>query len=118
MECLKCGRETDQTFCEGCRAVMAKYPVKPGTVVQLPKRRTEDYWKRTAKRHTQITPEMQIDQLKQKNRRLWGTLITFVLLTALLCGAVYHLYKRSKLPAVGQNYSTVTTPTEESGISD
>lgn len=111
MECLKCGRETDQTFCEGCRAVMAKYPVKPGTMVQLPKRREDR--RHLAKRRIQITPEMQIEQLKQTNRRLWGTLITFVILTALLCGAVYHLYKQSKLPALGQNYSTVTTPVEE-----
>ena len=37
MKCVKCGRDTDQTFCESCRDDMARYPVKPGTIVQLPK---------------------------------------------------------------------------------
>lgn len=113
MECLKCGRETDQTFCEGCRKVMEKYPVKQGTAVQLPKRRADYYWKHSAKRHPQITPEMQVELLKRKIRRLWGSLISFVVLTALLCAMLYHMQQRSKLPLLGQNYSTVTTPTEE-----
>ena len=39
MGCLKCGRETDQTFCESCRETMKKYPVKPGAVVILPRER-------------------------------------------------------------------------------
>ena len=39
MKCLKCGRETDQTFCQACREEMEKYPVKPGTIVLLPKER-------------------------------------------------------------------------------
>lgn len=91
---------------------MAAYPVKPGTVVQLPKRPADYYWKRSAHRHPQITPEMQIEQLKRKNRRLWSCLITFFILMVLLCTAVYYQYRRSKLPAMGQNYSTVIVPTE------
>lgn len=38
MNCLKCGREIEegQVFCNDCLVQMAKYPVKPGTAVQLP----------------------------------------------------------------------------------
>ena len=43
MHCMKCGRDLEpgQVFCEECQAEMKKYPVKPGTVVQLPRRREE-----------------------------------------------------------------------------
>ena len=38
--CLKCRREIaeGQVFCDDCLAQMKKYPVKPGTPVNLPKR--------------------------------------------------------------------------------
>lgn len=38
LNCLKCGREIEegQVFCNDCLVQMAKYPVKPGTAVQLP----------------------------------------------------------------------------------
>lgn len=40
LNCLKCGREIEegQVFCNDCLVQMAKYPVKPGTAVQLPSR--------------------------------------------------------------------------------
>ena len=42
MQCMKCGRdvESDEVFCNSCKETMARYPVRPGVVVQLP-RRTE-----------------------------------------------------------------------------
>lgn len=111
MECLKCGRETDQTFCEKCRENMQKYPVKLGTVVQLPRKRKDTVPKRS-KRHVQITPEMQIEQHRKTIRSLirW---ILFLLIVIVLLGVLsFRLYKRSKQPLLGQNYSTVTQPTE------
>lgn len=41
MNCMKCGQETvdEHVFCEKCLAVMEKYPVRPGAVVMLPRRR-------------------------------------------------------------------------------
>ena len=50
MKCLKCGRETDQTFCDQCREEMDRCPVRPGTIIQLPKdltaadQRSGPYW--------------------------------------------------------------------------
>ena len=40
MNCLRCGRETEneQVFCFLCESVMVKYPVKPNTVVTIPDR--------------------------------------------------------------------------------
>lgn len=110
MECLKCGRETDQTFCPKCREVMEKYPVKPGTAVNLPKRKSESIKK--IRRH-QITPEMQVEHLKKRIVRLWYVIVTLVLLLAIACSAAYYLHGRNKLPLPGQNYSTVTEPTQE-----
>ena len=50
MACLKCGRETidPQVFCNTCQEVLARYPVKPGTPVQLPIRATAPVVKKTA----------------------------------------------------------------------
>lgn len=38
MNCMKCGAELkeDQVFCDECLANMARYPVRPNVVVQLP----------------------------------------------------------------------------------
>lgn len=40
MKCMKCGTaiSSDQVFCESCRDEMERYPVKPGTPIQLPNR--------------------------------------------------------------------------------
>lgn len=40
MKCMKCGTtiSSDQVFCESCREEMERYPVKPGTPIQLPTR--------------------------------------------------------------------------------
>lgn len=112
MTCLKCGRETDQTFCESCREVMERYPVKPGTIVQLPKDRSAAYTRRSQSWRTMVTPEMQIENQKQTIRRL--TVVVFVLSILLLIAgfALFRALGRSGQPPVGQNYSTVTKNTE------
>lgn len=40
MACMKCGREIPptQVFCDECLKEMEKYPVKPGTPINLPNR--------------------------------------------------------------------------------
>ena len=54
MNCLKCGRETssEQCFCQDCLLDMEKYPVKPGTVIQLPKRREGSASRKNTKRRS------------------------------------------------------------------
>ena len=69
MYCLKCGREVyeDQVFCSDCIAVMEKYPVKPGTVILLPKRREGNGGSRPTVRRKTLTAEEQIRKLEGVN---------------------------------------------------
>lgn len=117
MFCLKCGREIPegQVFCADCKDVMERYPVKPGTVVQLPKRRDAGPSRRNTARRRTITPEEQVQKLRRALRRmtlLW--VITALLLGAALYPAVlYFVDKDAFLP--GQNYSLIetTAPAEQ-----
>ena len=63
MNCLKCGREIEegQVFCNDCLVQMAKYPVKPGTAVQLPSRGSAAVSKKVhSRRRTKAAPEEQL----------------------------------------------------------
>ncbi|MGM9604432.1 MAG: hypothetical protein ACI3XG_05145 [Faecousia sp.] len=113
MKCLKCGRETDQTFCEGCREEMARYPVKPGTIVQLPKDRSASYTRRSQNWRAMISPETQIENQKRTIRRLAGAVAALVVLLVMMGIALFRVLSNSNLTPVGQNYSTVTKPTED-----
>lgn len=115
MECLKCGRETDQTFCEECRAVMEKNPVKPGTVVQLLNRDTLIPQKKVSRKN-KITPEQRIQKLKKKVVHLHWINSILVSLLLVLCMVVYLLYNRSTRPITGQNYTTNHTATEATAV--
>lgn len=116
MFCMKCGREIEegQVFCLECQRVMAKYPVKPGTVVQLPNRREPAPVRKSFGRRKTQTPEDQIRKLKKTLRFtvvLW--LITLLLLCAALIPAISYITGQEHfLP--GQNYSVIetTTPAE------
>ena len=108
MACLKCGKDTTENtiFCEDCAAEMEKYPVKPGTPVQLPKRTEHPNPIKLPKRRAP-SPEEQIKRLKKAVRILSLLLSVFVLLTALLVyPAVKYLLEDHFLP--GQNYSVIT----------
>ena len=112
MNCLKCGKETvsEQVFCPDCLLEMEKYPVRPGTVIQLPNHRSHSAPKKNSKRRS-IPLE---DQVKLLKKRLKQVSILFLiavgLAIALAFPAVEHLMENKF--AIGQNYSTVTTPTE------
>ena len=116
MLCMKCGREIEegQVFCLECQRVMAKYPVKPGTVVQLPNRRETVAVRKTFTRRKTLSPEEQIRRLKRTLRlvvALW--LITLLLFCVALIPAISYITGQEHfLP--GQNYSVIetTTPTE------
>ena len=119
MNCLKCGRETssEQSFCQDCLLEMQKYPVKPGTVVQLPKRREGSASRRSVKRRS-VSLEDQVKSLKKRIRLLTALLIlSFVIIASLVYPAWEYLVKDHFLP--GQNYSSyvvssvTTAPTEE-----
>lgn len=115
MVCLKCGREIEenQVFCPDCVDDMEKYPVKPGTAIQLPRRTETSLQKKShARRRTPPTQEEQIRSLRKALRVfiiIW--LVTLALLAATIYPTVeYLLAKDVLLP--GQNYSTFTDSTE------
>ena len=108
MNCMKCGRETknEQVFCQDCLRIMQKYPVRPGTVVLLPRRR-ETVVKKVVKRHT-IAPEEQIKALRKQLAILWIVLVVCLAAIVLMINPTLH-YALDKHVEIGQNYSSVTT---------
>jgi len=115
MNCMKCGRKIEeaQVFCPVCLAEMEKYPVKPGTVVQLPKQIPQQPVKKPVHRRKVTVPlEEQIKTLRKWARML---ALALVLAIALLIGAGYLMVRQyidlenSVLP--GQNYSSEAIPT-------
>ena len=110
MNCMKCGRETEneQVFCQNCLQIMEKYPVRPGTVVLLPRRR-ETVIKKTVKRHT-VPAEEQIKALKKQLLIMWIVLLVCLAAIVLMINPTLH-YALDKHVEVGQNYSSVSTNT-------
>ncbi len=111
MNCLKCGREiaSRQVFCQDCLLDMEKYPVKPGTVVQIPKRPDAPAARKTAKRRN-VSAEEQILSLRKKVRVLVLMLIVSVLLGCVLFYFAAEYWREDHfLP--GQNYSSIVVTT-------
>ena len=118
MNCMKCGRETqdENVFCQECLTEMEKYPIRPGTVVLLPRRREPIQPKKVPKRHVP-TPEEQI-----KFFRKWAVIATVLAaiclaLIALMFEPTMH-YVMDEHYEIGQNYSSVvhtTVPAASSG---
>lgn len=115
MNCMKCGREIEDphVFCKECLAEMEKYPVKPGTVVQLPHTPSYQAAKKTPQRRKAAPPlEEQVKVLRKRVRML---AIALILAIAFLIGAGYlavqqYIEMENKvLP--GQNYFSDITPT-------
>ena len=109
MLCLKCGRETidEQIFCDGCLQTMARYPIKPGTAIHLPRR---DSSKKPAPRKRVLSAEEQVQMLKQTVKRL---IIAIAILTVVLClttvSLIHNLFGETAEPITGQNYSIDTS---------
>ncbi len=113
MACLKCGRQTDQTFCDLCRAEMEKYPVKPGTIVQLPKARAASN-KRQQSRRPAVSLETRIEMQKLTIRRLSRAVAVLLTLLVLLGLAMFRVLRGTNQRPTGQNYSAMPTkPTED-----
>jgi len=111
MQCIKCGRDLkdSDTFCENCQEIMVRYPVKPGTVIVLPKHREPGFSRRSQTRRKPLSP--QAKARKQRRRRIIG--IVLVILGLLLSFAAGYLTawytpRENKL-LPGQNYSTMDT---------
>lgn len=79
MNCMRCGRECENqdVFCPECLEYMAQHPVKPGTVINLPKRSNRP---RPARKR-ENTPEEQIRWLEKRLdvRGAWIAILTVAL---------------------------------------
>ena len=113
MGCAKCGREIekDQVFCPVCLEEMERHPVKPGTVVYIPKHPEDGLEKKApVRKKLPPTPEQQIKKLKKKVA--W--LRIFLLLTMLICGVLSFAASQMVTELdfyrfLGKNYSTTET---------
>lgn len=106
--CMKCGRETEKedSFCRDCILDMKKYPVEPGTVVFLPRRKEVSIIKKTPKRYLR-TAEEQIAFLRKYVLILSVLLaICIAAICFLLRPAMTHLFTEHF--EIGQNYSSVS----------
>ena len=112
MQCLKCGKDVsaNPTFCDACLAEMEDCPVKPGTVVQIPRRELPD--KRTMALRTPSTAAL----LSRARRTLqWMYLLVALLslllsITGILLIRTLDSTPQHQGPAKGQNYSTTIQP--------
>lgn len=111
MNCLKCGRETagEQVFCEDCLLDMEKHPVKPGTVVLLPRRRDTSAAKKSSKRRSPSLEE-QVRVLKQRVR---VQVVLLYILLAMILALAYPAgkYLTGNSFKIGQNYTSITPTT-------
>lgn len=111
MYCIKCGREIETgVFCTACIDQMSQYPVKPGTVVQLPYRAPETALKKSAARKKPPTPEEQNYKLKRIVRGMGITIGSLLLILAITVMVLYQSLDTSKQDGqqgIGRNYSTV-----------
>lgn len=110
MNCMKCGVEIDDgaVFCPRCLADMEKYPVSPGTPIQIPRRPVQEALKKAPARSRTLSPEERLKRLQQVVK--W---LTLILISALiLLGLSISLILEDKgaddrQDAIGQNYNTV-----------
>lgn len=108
MNCMKCGRELkdQKVFCSRCLSEMARYPVKPNTVVQLPSRHTEPVVKKQPRKQ-EDKPEEQVKKLRSTVRWLGILLIVCLLAFAFTANVLlYFLNQTDDGPEIGKNYTT------------
>lgn len=119
MNCMRCGKETEEknVFCPECLEDMAKYPVKPGTLIHIPSRPEPDSRKNTRKRR-ELSPEEQLDNAKDVVQvllvtvlGLFGMVVVLGLLLMLLINQPASQSEET-LPPMGRNY-TIITPADQ-----
>ena len=114
MNCMRCGRAIalGQAFCKECLADMEKYPVKPGTPIQIPSQPTAPAGRRNTQSRKTRKPEEQLAKLRKTV--FFQTLILVALVLAFgvsLFFFIGRIQELEKAPLPGQNYSTITTTT-------
>ena len=109
MYCMKCGKEIkeNQVFCEACLVIMDKYPVKPGTHIQIPQRPASTAGKPVFRKRI-LTPEEQILRLRRSMKYLVVALVCSILvlcLTVTMLVRTIAVYEENA--SIGKNYNTV-----------
>lgn len=119
MNCMKCGKKTEGTdvFCGECLADMARYPVKPGTTVQLPVRR-EVAERKTPRVKKERPLEEQIASLHKLVQMLVILSACLATTLAVTVGVLVYTLVESVEPEpqqmpTGRNYSTSAPADEE-----
>lgn len=108
MQCMKCGREipAGQVFCEECLLDMAKYPVKPGTVVTLPAHTKHHRERKQIFHRVTLSPEERMARMRKTIRALsWLLTLSVALLIGATILVVSMLREQGEEPLPGQNYS-------------
>lgn len=113
MQCLKCGRETQDShvFCDTCLAQMEKHPVKPGTPVSIYKRTQKPISNPVKK---QKKAEELLPKLQKENHRLIASVVVLSILLVLASGGLaFKIYQDFGSLPLGQNYHTITAESLE-----
>ena len=117
MQCLKCGRETNenQVFCSQCLYIMDQYPVKNNSAVHLPHRAAEPAPKKISRKKWSLSPEEQIVHLKITIRRLGVTVAVLSLVLLLSMGFVWKMFMdMAAYKKAGTNYAFEASPSTSS----
>ena len=112
--CIKCGKQVkdEQVFCDSCLQIMERYPVKPGTPVQLPNRAAPAL-KKSVQRKKPLSVKQQNNRLRKALR--WMTIalvVALVALTVTVSMLVHTVQERDMKGAIGKNYNTINTNTD------
>lgn len=109
MYCLRCGKDTsgNQVFCDSCLESMEKYPIKPGTAVQLPKRKAPIPVKKSFRRVRATTAEELVVHMRKAIRVLAVMLAICLLLLSVAGGLLIHYWQTAPEAPKGQNYTVV-----------
>lgn len=110
MYCLKCGSNTQEShiFCDACLDGMQAYPIKPGTVVQIPSRPVYEEEKKQPGKRRGAKPADQVRRLRITIRWLWATIaVLFVVLGLTAFLLVHTLDSEPAAQNPGCNYTTV-----------
>ena len=110
LHCLKCGDTVKEgaAFCETCLKSMENYPVPQDTVLVLPKREDNGLRRNYGRKRNQSTEEL-LAEARQRIKKLRVLICFLILISILLTVGCVFLLRKENAPALGQNYSTVST---------
>lgn len=110
MNCMKCGTQIQEgnVFCERCLSDMKKYPVNPGTPIQLPSRPAPEAVKKAPPRSRVPTAEEKLSRMRQVVKWLAVSLVVSLLLLGFSISLLLEdTTAENGKDTIGQNYNTI-----------